>query len=117
MPAPADDYLALLDDLLDVRVLIANLRHQKKPDDGPKPPANEVNRIDAHIRVLEAMEKHLSGRKTYFVAQLMLLAADVPMPAFDAAATHHIGERVREIATELNVDLREEIAPWIAEAA
>ena len=110
-------YLTLLDDLLDVRVLLASLRHEKKPTDGPAPDSQRKNVIDAHIRMLEAMEKHLSARKTYFIAEVMVAAAGVPMPEFDSAATYHIGERVRELAQEMNVDLREELAPWVGDEA
>lgn len=112
-------YLTLLDDLLDVRMLMASLRHEKKPtEEGvAKPSPQRVNEIDAHLRVLDAMEKHLSSRKTFFIAEVMIAAAGVTMPEFDAAATHHVGERIRELAQEMNVDLREELAPWVGEEA
>lgn len=114
----ADPYLELLDSIMDVGMLLGALRREKKPDDGSPPPSPERrNEIDAHVRILEVMEKHLNARKTYYIAQLMISAAGVPKPAFDSAATHQIGERVKEVAEQLNIDLRAEIAPWVGGGA
>jgi hypothetical protein len=115
MTQETDEYLQLLDDIRDVGILIAALRHEKKPDDpAEKVSAARRNEIDAHVRILEVMEKHLNARKTYFIALVMLAAADVPKPAFDAAATKPVGDRVRALAEELRVDLRGELTPWMA---
>jgi hypothetical protein len=115
MTQETDEYLELLDSIRDIGMLIAALRHEKKPDDpAEKVGAARRNEIDAHVRVLEVMERHLTARKTYYIALVMLAAADVPRPAFDATATKPVGDRVRELAEELRVDLRGELAPWMA---
>ena len=109
-----DGYLQLLDSIRDCGMLMSALRHEKKPDDGSaKPSPARVREIDAHLRTLEVMQRYLTGQKTYFIAQVMVAAAGVAMPAFDGAATSSIGDRIRELAEEMNVDLRSELAPWM----
>lgn len=116
MSDQTDAYLVLLDDIRDCGVLMASLRHEKKPDDPKdKPSPWRINEIDAHLRVLEVMESHLKARKTYYIASLMISAAETVMPAFDDAATRPVGERIRELAEELRVDLAAELAPWVGE--
>lgn len=103
-----DAFVQLLSDIRDGEILIAALRHEKK--EGVT--TERRNEIDGHVRVLEAQVKYLSGQKTWFVAQVISQAAGVPRPSFDATATHPVGERIREIAVEMGVDLAEELAPW-----
>lgn len=116
MTEQSDQYLILLSDIRDCGMVMAALRREKKPDKPgeKKPTPARANEIDAHLRVLEVMERHLNARKTYFIAQLMIAAAGVPHPSFDGAATAPVGERIRELAEEMNIDLRHELAPWIA---
>lgn len=118
MSEQSDAYLALLDDLRDLGMLMAALGHEKKPDDPKdKPGPARMNQIDAHIRVLKVMESHLKAQKTYYIAALMIAAAETPKPAFDDAATRPVGQRVRELAEELRIDLAAELAPWVGESA
>lgn len=114
MTQQSDAYLTLLDDIRDAGMLLAALGHEKKPDDPKdKPTGPRLNQIDAHIRVLKVMESHLKAQKTYYIASLMIAAADTPKPAFDDAATKPVGDRVRELAEELRIDLAAELAPWV----
>lgn len=114
MTQQTDAYLGLLDDIRDAGMLMAALGHEKKPTDGTPPPTPaRRNEIDAHLRVLKVMESHLKAQKTYYIATLCVAAAETVKPAFDAAATKPVGDRVRELAEELRIDLAAELAPWM----
>lgn len=103
-----DTFIQLLESIRDGDILVAALRHEKR--EGVT--VERRDEIDGHVRVLEAQLKYLSGQKTWFIAKVIAEAAGVTRPAFDATATHQVGERIREIAQELNVDLAAELAPW-----